>query len=39
MMKGVTTEIDGVFAFGGKTPPLHPRCRCAIGLAKKEGIS
>jgi hypothetical protein len=35
MLNGITTEIDGVFGFGGKTPPLHPRCRCAIGLVKR----
>jgi hypothetical protein len=31
------TAIDGTFAFGGKAPPRHPNCRCAIGLEEKKG--
>jgi len=33
-----TTEIDGYFEMGIKTPPLHPRCRCAIGLVRRANI-
>jgi len=36
-MNGQITEIDAVFGFGGKTPPLHPKCRCAIGLVERPG--
>lgn len=32
------TAIDGTFAFGGKAPPRHPNCRCAIGLEEKKGM-
>ena len=31
------TAIDGTFLFGGKAPPRHPNCRCAIGLEEKKG--
>jgi len=32
------TAIDGTFTFGGKAPPRHPNCRCAIGLEEKKGM-
>jgi len=32
------TSIDGFFNFGGKTPPRHPRCRCAVGLVETAGL-
>lgn len=34
-MNGKQTDIAGNFDFGGKVPPLHPNCRCAIGLVEK----
>lgn len=37
MMSGQRTTIEGMFNFGGKHPPVHPACRCAIGLVPIEG--
>lgn len=31
-------DIDGTFADGVKHPPLHPNCRCAMGLVKKRSV-
>ena len=36
-MQDEKTAVDGTFGFGGKTPPRHPNCRCAVGLEEKEG--
>lgn len=36
-MQDEKTGIDQPFLFGGKAPPRHPNCRCAIGLEEKEG--
>ena len=31
-MEGETADVEGTFKGGSIGPPLHPRCRCAVGL-------
>lgn len=31
-LHGEQKKVDEVFSFGKLEPPVHPRCRCAIGL-------
>ena len=32
-LDGEQRELDRAFSFGGQNPPVHPSCRCAVGMA------
>ena len=34
-LEGEQREVDEAFSFGGMNPPLHPSCRCAVGLERQ----
>jgi len=34
-LDGTTAPLNGLFPGGVRQPPLHPDCRCAVGLVKK----
>ena len=37
-LDGTTAPLNGTFPGGVKQPPLHPDCRCAVGLRKKPAM-